>query len=439
MDFGRGIMLSSSGLAGGGAALEAPTVATSLANRWLVAPNTMQRVDAELRREWLAKYTEWCESAKLDLTNVKPPDHRQVAVALHAARLELPRTLAFEACMLADLSSRDFEHRILDLAEEHGIERDPNASLEDTLLRLVLAAPMAVHELHVKSAPVRYLTMDRLLPTKHVDASGITVTPEKRSQLTDFLNARFEKLNRDRSAEVYPIQEDRFTRLLISRGETIKRQSVVVANGRELRIFRPEVFDMLCIDHHTGELLVHCTTQADRKLYSQAVGTVLFDDVQRYDVKSGPRRFDFAPLYERRESLFDGVVVDGLDSIHLHFAKWKRGDLGGGVSTHAGQDIWQVLDRLPVFCPKRTPVERISIKAKMFDSPKVRTVGITPPYTASYGTDAQGLAIEEALRQAGILMSEEASLHEYHSKQVAPHRTASSSGNDTSPVETTAR
>lgn len=411
-------MHSSSGLAGGGTALEAPTVATSLANRWLVAPNTMQRVDADLRREWLAKYAEWCESAKLDLTNVKPPDHRQVAVALHAARLELPRTLAFEACMLADLSSRDFEHRIFDLAEKHSIERDPNASLEDTLLRLVLAVPMAVHELHVKSAPVRYLTMDRLLPTKHVDAAGVAVTPEKRQEITEFLNARFEKLNRDRSAEVYPIQEDRFTRLLISRGETIKRQSVVVANGRELRIFRPEVFDMLCIDHKTGELLVHCTTQADRKLYSQAVGTVLFDDVQRYDVRSGPRRFDFTPLYERRETLFDGVNVAGLEYIRLHSARWIRGDLKGGVSVHTGPDIWDVLNQLENLDPRETPIKRISIKARMYASPKDRTVSLTLPFTASYGTDAQGLAIEEALRQTEILLDEQRALQEYHDRHL---------------------
>lgn len=393
-------------------------MATSLPNRWLVAPNTMLRLDAHLRGEWLAKYPQWCASAGLDLDNEKPPDYRQVAVALHEARLQLPSTLAFEACMLADLSNPDFEHSIFALAEEHGIESDPDASLEDILLKLVLDAPMGVHELHVKLAPVRYLTMDRLLPTKHVDANGITVTPEKRSKLTEFLNARFEKLNRDRSAEVYPIQENRFTRLLISRGETIKRQAVVVTNGRELRIFRPEVFDMLCIDHKTGELLVHCTTQADRKLYSQAVGTVLFDDAQRYDVRSGPRRFDFTPLYERREALFDGVSVAGLEYIRLHSARWIRGDLKGGVSVHTGPDIWDVLNQLENLGPRETPIERISIKAKMYASPKDRTVSLTLPFTASYGTDAQGLAIEEALRQTEILLDEQRALQEYHDKHL---------------------
>ena len=337
--------------------------------------------------------------------------------------------------MLADLSDREFEYSIFALADKHGIESDPNASLEDTVLKLVLIAPKDVYELHVKSAPVRYLRMDRLLPTKHVDASGLTVTPAKRRQLTDFLNARFEKLNRDRSAEVYPIQEDRFTRLLISRGETIKRQSVVVTNGRELRIFRPEVFDMLCIDHHTGELLVHCTTQADRKLYSQAVGTVLFDDVQRYDVKSGPRRFDFTPLYERREALFEGVSVPGMMYIRLHSARWKRGDLDGGVSTHAGPDIWDVLNQLESFNPVVTPIDRIGIKAKMSASPKERTVSLTLPFTASYGTDAQGLAIEEALRQMEILLDEQRALREYQDKHLARHPTPASQRSDSPSME----
>lgn len=337
--------------------------------------------------------------------------------------------------MLADLSDREFEYSIFALADKHGIESDPNASLEDTVLKLVLIAPKDVYELHVKSAPVRYLRMDRLLPTKHVDASGFTVTPAKRRQLTDFLNARFEKLNRDRSAEVYPIQEDRFTRLLISRGETIKRQTVVVANGRELRIFRPEVFDMLCIDHHTGELLVHCTTQADRKLYSQAVGTVLFDDVQRYDVKSGPRRFDFTALYERREALFEGVSVPGMMYIRLHSARWNRGDLDGGVSTHAGPDIWDVLNQLESFNPVVTPIDRIGIKAKMSASPKERTVSLTLPFTASYGTDAQGLAIEEALRQMEILLDEQRALREYQDKHLARHPTPASQRSDSPSME----
>ncbi|MCW5757982.1 MAG: hypothetical protein KIT54_12165 [Phycisphaeraceae bacterium] len=383
----------------------------------------------------MAKYPDWCASAGLDWSNEKPPDHRQVALALYVARLELPSSLAFEACMLADLSDREFEYSIFALADKHGIESDPNASLEDTVLKLVLIAPKDVYELHVKSAPVRYLRMDRLLPTKHVDASGFTVTPAKRRQLTDFLNARFEKLNRDRSAEVYPIQEDRFTRLLISRGETIKRQTVVVANGRELRIFRPEVFDMLCIDHHTGELLVHCTTQADRKLYSQAVGTVLFDDVQRYDVKSGPRRFDFTALYERREALFEGVSVPGMMYIRLHSARWNRGDLDGGVSTHAGPDIWDVLNQLESFNPVVTPIDRIGIKAKMSASPKERTVSLTLPFTASYGTDAQGLAIEEALRQMEILLDEQRALREYQDKHLARHPTPASQRSDSPSME----
>jgi hypothetical protein len=395
----------------------------------------MYRLDADLRRDWLARYPEWCASAGLDWSNEKPPDHRQVALALHVARLELPSSLAFQACMLADLSDREFEHLLFALANEHGIKSDQDASLEDIVLQLVLIAPKDVHELHVKSAPVRYLTMDRLLPTKHVDASGITVTLEKRRQLTDFLNDRFEKLNRDRSAEVYPIEEDRFTRLLISRGETIKRQTVVVDGGRELHIFRPEVFDMLCIDHASGELLVHCTTKADRKLYSQAVGTVLFDDVQRYDVKSGPRRFDFGPLFERRDALFEGVDVPGLEYIRLHSARWKRGDLDGGVSTHAGLDIWEVLNQLKVFDEERTPVERLAIKAKMYGSPKERTVSITPPFTASYGTDAQGLAIEAALRQAEILLDEEHSLREYDAKHLARNSPPASEGSDTSSME----
>lgn len=408
---------------------------TSLPNRWLITPNTMYRLDADLRREWLARYPKWCASAGLDWSNKKPPDHRQVALALHVARLELPSTLAFEACMLADLSDREFEHSLFALANERGIKSDLDASLEDVVLTLVLAAPKDVYELHVKSAPVRYLTMDRLLPTKHADASGITVTREKREQLTDFLNIHFEKLNRDRSAEVYPIEEDRFTRLLISRGETIKRQIVVVDGGRELHIFRPEVFDMLCIDHESGELLVHCTTKADRKLYSQAVGTVLFNDVQRYDVNSGPRRFDFTSLYERREALFEGVSVPGMEYIRLHSARWRRGDLDGGVSTHAGPDIWDVLNQLENFDEERTPVERFAIKAKMCDSPKERTVSITPPFTASYGTDAQGLAIEEALRQAEILLDEEHAIREYHAKYLARNSSPAADGSDATSME----
>ncbi len=278
--------------------------------------------------------------------------------------------------------------------------------------RLALHDPHALADLHVEGLSYRFRTADRYAALTRDAPSPKPITPAATARLEDVLNGDFEERGRDRTAVVHPIRSDGGFRLLISRGETLKRQGVIEARRRRTRLFRPEAFDLVCYDQARGDLIVKAGSAADRRVYCKAVGLCVFGDKFLFDPDLSPPRYSLAPLRERGRAALTFAHVPGIEDVRLERVEIKRKDYQDGLIKIQGPAVWPLLDLLGSPMPRAGRFARAALKFKLAGLKRERTLVLTPPFRCSCEQDDHGGVIERFMEAGGYLLPRSESMRE---------------------------
>lgn len=375
-------------------------------------PDILRSIDPKLLVELLGPHAAWAESSGLSLTRPHELDYDRLSLLLIGAHGEVPSSLLDLVCLIDDLSSNQMEDQIRGLAARLGVaisEEDVNA---DIAVRLALHDANALADLHVEGLSYRFRTTDRIAALCKEVPRPRKVTPQVKSHLEDVLNGDFERRGRDRTAVVYPIETEGGFRLLISRGDTLKRQSVIEEGQRRTRLFRPEEFDLVCYDQKRGDLLVKVKGVTDRRVYCQAIGLCLFGDRFMFDPDLSPSRYSLAPFRERGRAALTFAHIPGIEGAWIERLEVKRRDYDNGVIKIYAPNVWELLELFGRPVPDAAVFFRAALKFKLAGLKRERTLVLTPPFRCSCEQDDHGEIIEQFMDSGGYLLPRSESMRE---------------------------
>ena len=375
-------------------------------------PKILRSIDPTLLVELLSPHAAWAEANGVSLVNPHNIDYDQLSLLLIGGQGDVPADLLDLICLIDDMSTERTEDGVRSLAARLKIpiaEQDTNT---DIVVRLALHDAVALADLHVERLSYRFRTTDRIAALSKSVPVPKQFTPQIRTHLEDVLNADFERRGRDRTALIYPLETESGFRLLISRGDTLKRHGVIEEGQRRTQLFRPEEFDLVCYDPMRGDLLIKVKSSTDCRVYCQAVGLCLFGDRFLFDPGLSPSRYSLAPLRDRGRAALTFAHIPGIEGARLDRLEITRRDFDGGVIKIHGARVWELLELFGNPLPDAAVLFRAAIKFKLAGLKRERTMVLTPPFRCSCEQDDYGEVIEQYMEAGGYLLPRSESMRE---------------------------
>lgn len=311
----------------------------------------LKRINTKLLLEFLSPHREFLVTQR-DLPWPDRPDdfdHEALARILMSPDIDTPENLLDALFFVDDLADPDCYDRILQEAENAGIDvstadgDDPTP--EDLTLRIWLFDPLILERVHAemyRSKPKAFFSFFPQGPAR----PDLAIPNETvRTALEADLNDWFQWKKKGRGARVFPFpREDGFW-FLVRHGQRIKRQGTVEADESSGSVFyRPEKYDVLIYYPETGELAIFTETKGEQEAYCSLFGKHLFNDSQFFEFKSPVAKYTLQPLIDLgRDALFCKDVA-GIEAIELCRLEYCRDLDYANVRTIAGDDVFSDIE-----------------------------------------------------------------------------------------------
>lgn len=181
-------------------------------------------------------------------------------------------------------------------------------------------------------------------------------------------------------------------------GKLQNAPSVNAAGDSYLALFRPEIYDVVLFLHDTRELKIHAGSKMEQRLYAQVFGEKLCGDSETF-VESGNYTLD--PLREGPTAL-STLDVAGIGRVRLVEIALNHGGENHEYEIRRATNIFATDFFRNGGFPDGVPIDKAIFRFTLAHSDRVRKVTITPPRTAVYTRDTDGLIIERWLQARGF-------------------------------------
>jgi len=371
--------------------------------RRIANPSTLRSIEPRLRSSFLRPYEAWLAARGVKLAPAAKLDCDRLSILLLGLDGDPPAELLDVVCLVDDISADRHEEKLRALAKTLKIRYQADAPNIDIAVRIAIKDAAALYELHTTTLGDRFKTVDRIAALCTGIPSPHAITPAMKSRIEDLLNGVFEAKGRDRSAVVVPIELPIGPGVLISRGDTMKRQSIVEAQRRSTMLLRPETFDFACWDQENADLLVRCQTKADLEAYCQVIGLCLFDDKFMFMPQS-THRYTLSPVREHGPACLSYAAYEGIEWVELDWLEARDQSLDG-TPVRVGQPRpWEALAQYGSALSSSLDPFRMVLKVKIIGEKRERRVRLVPPYRIECELDDVGILISHFLKGAGFLL-----------------------------------
>jgi hypothetical protein len=362
-------------------------------------PSSLRSINAKLRASLLRPFEPWLAARGVKLSPAANLDCDRLSVLLLGVDGDPPPELLDLVCLIDDISADRHEEKLRALASKLKINYSADAPNIDIAVRVAIKNATALFELHAATLADRFRTVDRVaalckgIPTPH------PITSAMKARIEDLLNGVFEEKGRDRSAVVVPIELPIGPGVLISRGDTMKRQSIVEAQNRRTMLLRPETFDFVCWDRENGDLLVRAQSKGDLAAYCKVMGLCLFGDRFMFMPQS-THRYTLAPIRENGPASLSYAAFDGIDWVQLDSIEARDHSLDGTPVRMGQPRPWEALAH---YASPLDPFKMV-LRAKIVGEKRERRIRIVPPYRIECELDDTATLFGCFLKGGGFML-----------------------------------
>lgn len=209
----------------------------------------------------------------------------------------------------------------------------------------------------------------------------------------------FESRNRSRACEIYVYEEEDEIKFQITHGRPFRTDASIDKELQRSRVaYRPQQHDSVIYDTRTGILKVSGQTFAEKELYRETFGKVLFGDVNYfpegdlYELTALAKGEPLAPVVGIDYARFTEVWVQFSGS--QRFLQISRAyDLLEAMKAHGTPDL------------RQGRIMRAAFLIKYSSGGRPRKLELRPPNVAVYDRDRDGEAVEAFLLENGFLKS----------------------------------
>lgn len=367
-------------------------------------PSILRSIDPALLTTFFRPHEPWLTSNGVKLAPASDIDYDRLSLLLLGAGGEPPGELLDLVCLVDDVSADKHEERLRALAVKLKIVLAADATNIDVAVIIATRNLEKLFELHTTLVSDRFRTVDRFAAIGTHVPKAKRMTAAVKGRIEDLLNTNFQKRGRDRSAVVIPLDLPMGPAALISRGDTVKRQSIVEAQQRRTLLMRPETFDMVCWDEENGDLLVRAQGKGDIEVYCKTIGLCLFGDRFIFAPDATPKRYTLHPVREHGRACLSFAAQPGIEWIELDSIEVRHNDFDGTPIRVGRGRPWEVLATHGAPLPTAIEPIQMTLKVKVEGEKRERRVRIVPPYRIECEMDDVGVAISRFLKGAGFML-----------------------------------
>jgi hypothetical protein len=370
----------------------------------------LKRIDNRLLMQFLDPFRAFLTDQRRMAwpTNPDDFDHAALAKILMSPSIDTPESLLDALYFVDGLADADCYDRILEEAQDAGIDlgtEDPTP--EDLTLRVWLADPNILERVHAEQNRVRPKTFQSFFTTETNRPDLAFPATDVVTALENDLNIWFEYKKKGRGARVFPFpREDGFW-FLVRHGQRIKREGTVEADGDSGSVFyRPEKFDVLIYYPETGELAIYAEAKGERKIYCKLFGKHLFTNADFFSFTNIVEKYTLRPLIEDGRASLTCTDVAGITSIVLYELHIQHSSNQKDVEIRRADDVFQALDdQQRELRDEQDSTRLVRAKFKVtFVGGRERSVTIMPPNIASFDRETDNSMIHDWLTKRGFVI-----------------------------------
>ena len=353
----------------------------------------------------LAGHKDYFARRGLDVDRLTNDDRsdRKLLAAFTQADEEMPNDLLETLYELDDLADESGHDRILEEADRMGIQL--NGAYGDLNPGEFAIAVFRdhVHIVHFCHQKTYYRKIKNYQEFQSKDGKTLSLKKAKARRVTleNEMAPWFEAKNRSRACEIHVYEEKGEIKFQITHGRPYRTDGTIDKQLNRSRVaYRPQKHDSVIFDNRTRVLKVNAQTAAEKELYREKFGKVLFDDAEYFP------EGDIYSLDTLRQGTAAIKLVPGVESARLTEVWISVDDDQRFVQISKGYNLHESIERHGKPNLQEGRIIRAKLMLKYSSGGRPRKLELRPPNIADYDRARDGAAAEAFMRANDMLKVE---------------------------------
>ena len=348
----------------------------------------------------LEPHREYFARQGVDVTNLKNGDgtDRELLRVFTQPGEDMPAELLDTLYVLDDLADESGHDRMQHEAERQGIKLDGSDLSPGEFAIMVQSGHPGLVQMCHEQTFYRKIKNYQEYQAKGSRRLELASVLKKLRQLESLLGPWFESKDRSRACEIYAYEEDGEIRFVVTHGRILRTEGSFDRRLRRSRVaYRPQKHDSVIYDNRLYVLRVNAQTQAEKDLYRDAFGRVLFDDAGHFP---GGDLYTLAPLKRGADAL---RLVPGVESVRLSEVWIQIDNDQRFAQTSKAFNLLESIAKYGTPNLAEGRLLRASLLLKYSSGGRARKLELRPPNVAIYDRDRDGVPTEAFMRANGYI------------------------------------
>ena len=367
-------------------------------------PDILKRIEPTRLVRFLSPYCDYLLRRGMSFGQA-PLDYEKLASILMSPDEGLPNEMVTALFMVDAVADEDAMERLVETAQKRAVILDvgDDPTPADVAVALWLAAPALLEEGQAEIAVHRVKRFEYYSGALRRCRDFPDFSQAKLDEIALRLKVFFADRKKSATARVFPFQSRDKLHLAIRHGSAMRREGSVTDDGKSsTAVFRPEIHDVLAYDRGMDVLGLKAGSMAERAIYRDVIGDVLFGDSTYFDT---PFNITLAPLSERGPEVLNCEDVPGMASVKLVEICRVIGGAYRQRQINQATDLFAAIGDDWHTRLRSSMLASVKFEVRLGEGPakRCRKVTLAKPNYAKFDRDDEAEIIELWLRRRGFL------------------------------------
>lgn len=386
-------------------------MASNFTPKHVSSPQLLECISQPVLLRLLRKYEEYFRAEKVMPAADGKVDYDRLSLVIASPNEVMPAHLMADLFYWDEVAEMADSDDLIEIAEQHDIKINEEATTEEMALVVRLDAPNAIEDLHAALHAHGLLRKKKRFLSYFATVKSLPKWKKPTSkQLNHFerdMDDWYDSRKKGRGTRVSLIEKDGASWLIVRHGETFKREPALTNGEPTLVFYRPRAYDLLIYYHKQGELAIYNSSNSkrERRAYCTNLGKNLFDNPSFFE-RNDAAKYTLEPLRERGRAALDCSDVDGLQSARLSFLRYRFNGDNAHTVTHNANDVFTGLEQLDEDIPDGAVLVCMGVKLTPSNSlGGERNVKLYAPNVSVYDHERDAELAHRFLAEQGFIIA----------------------------------
>ena len=370
----------------------------------------LELVDQKILLELIAKYADFFKHHGVYPEAASAIDYDKLALALASPNTLMPGVLVADLFYWDEVAEMATIEDLVEIAERHRVKLADDVTVEEACLRLRLAVPGEIEDLHAIYHAHGLLRKRKRFLSYYATVATLPEwqTPSQ-AQLDAFANEMdnwYQAQKKGRGTRVFVVEKSDAAWLIVRHGGACRRENALEDGEPRMVFYRPEAYDLLIYYHQHGELAI-CnagSSAKERRTYCTKLGAAIFGDSTFFET-ANVTKYTLEPLRKLGRASMDCSEIEGLHDAQLTQLVYRFSGSNQHRVEHHAEDVFAGLEALGHTIPEDASLICMGVKFMPDrDLGGERTVKVYAPNVSIFDHESDALLAHRFLTEQGFIL-----------------------------------